>query len=78
MTCREITDFLMDHVGGSLPADVAAAFDQHLERCPNCCEFLRQYRDAIAAGRAACEDSKPSEIPDDLVKAIISALTHTP
>jgi anti-sigma factor RsiW len=74
MTCRECADFLADYVAGALPPDELAVFERHLEACPNCVEYIREYRLTIAAGRAACLDpNPPAEIPEALIRAILAA-----
>lgn len=76
MTCREFADFIMDYLGGELPEDTRAGFERHLTRCPNCHEYLAQYRSTIAAGRLAFADPEhevPAEVPEDLVKAVLAA-----
>jgi anti-sigma factor RsiW len=77
VTCREFADFMFDYLAGELPDDVRARFERHLTRCPNCPEYLRQYRDTIRAGRlafAADTDAPlPADVPDDLVQAILAA-----
>jgi len=74
MTCRECAEFLADYVAGELPADALAVFERHLKACPNCEEYMRQYRQTIAAGRAACADpDAPAEIPEALIRAILAA-----
>jgi anti-sigma factor RsiW len=72
MNCRECADFLADYVAGDLPADELTVFERHLKACPNCEEYMRQYRLTIAAGRAACSDV-PTEIPEALIRAILAA-----
>jgi anti-sigma factor RsiW len=81
LTCHDVTDFLADYAAGALSVDVASAFERHLERCPNCQVFLQQYRDSIAASRAALADgvpASPAEVPEELVRAIVNSLTDTP
>jgi anti-sigma factor RsiW len=74
MTCRECTDFLADYVAEELAPDELAIFERHLNACPNCVEYMRQYRVTIAAGRAACADpDAPAEIPEALIRAILAA-----
>jgi anti-sigma factor RsiW len=74
MTCRECADFLADYVAGQLPADELSIFERHLGACPNCEEYMHQYRLTIAAGRAACADPDlPAEIPEALIRAILAA-----
>lgn len=70
----------MDYLTGELPPESRQAFDRHLSRCPNCDEYLRQYRDSMRAGRlafASPDDDLPAEVPDDLVKAVMAALRST-
>ena len=74
MTCRECADFLADYVAGDLPADELAIFERHLKACPNCEEYMRQYRTTIAVGRVACTEA-PADIPEALIQAIIAART---
>ena len=73
MTCREISDFLHDYVGGELAPDVLAEFETHLHACHNCVTFLTQYRETIVLGRAAAGGTPP-DLPEDLVKAVLATL----
>jgi anti-sigma factor RsiW len=76
VTCRELADFIMDYLTGELPRTTREPFERHLADCPNCEEYLRQYRQTIEAGKRAfsCEtDALPMDIPDDLVQAILDA-----
>jgi anti-sigma factor RsiW len=76
MTCRKLIDFLDDYLEGSLAPEVRAAFERHLPACPACRDYLRTYQDSIALARAAlCRDQAvPRDVPEDLVRAIKSAL----
>lgn len=74
LTCREVSEFLMEYVGDSLEADVHAVFELHVHACPNCETFLIQYRETIAAGQLACSDVGVADCPEDLVQAVMAAL----
>jgi len=77
MTCREASDFLLEFTSGELDAVVCAEFDGHLERCPNCLQFVVQYRATIAAGRAAFSDpdaDAATQLPPDVVRAILASI----
>jgi predicted anti-sigma-YlaC factor YlaD len=74
MTCRDVTDFLEAYVAADLADDVRIAFDGHLKVCPNCRRFLLQYEATVIAGKQAYTLVEETPIPDDLVKAILSAL----
>jgi anti-sigma factor RsiW len=76
MTCRELADFLMDYLNEELPDDVRAAFDRHLVLCPNCVAYVKAYRTTIELGRRAFADDAAdagTEVPDELVRAILAA-----
>ena len=76
MTCRELAAFLMDYLNEDLPDDVRAAFDRHLALCPNCVAYVKTYRTTIELGRRAFADDEAdagTEVPDELVRAILAA-----
>lgn len=79
LTCREVSDFLMEYVGETLETDVHAVFETHVHGCRNCETFLIQYRETIVAGRLACSDaSGVVDCPEDLVQAVMAALLKEP
>jgi anti-sigma factor RsiW len=76
MTCREFADFIIDYLTGELPVTERAMFERHLQRCPHCPEYLKQYEDSVKAGRAAFDapdDEVPGTVPEELVQAILAA-----
>lgn len=48
MDCNELVELVTAYLGGSLPADQRAAFEDHLARCPSCERYLDQFRWTIA------------------------------
>lgn len=74
LTCREVSEFLMEYVGDTLEADVQLIFETHVHACPNCETFLAQYRETISAGKLACLDIGVADCPEDLVQAVMAAL----
>jgi len=78
LTCREVSDFLMDYCGEALPSDVQGHFEAHVDACHNCKTFLVQYRETIVAGRLACGDDGVADCPEDLVRAVMAALMKEP
>lgn len=78
LTCREVSEFLMDYVGDSLDSDVHAIFEAHVHGCHNCETFLVQYRETIVAGKLACSDEGVADCPEDLVQAVMAALMKEP
>ena len=66
----------MDYMTGELPTAERALFERHLQRCPHCPEYLRQYENSVRAGRRAFEaldEDVPLSVPDELVQAILQA-----
>jgi anti-sigma factor (TIGR02949 family) len=81
MNCKEFIDFLMDYLGGELPAEARSCFEEHLHECPQCVDYVDMYKQAVQLGRAVCcreEEDVPPEVPEDLVRAILAARAGTP
>jgi len=76
MTCRELTDFILDYRSGTLSREVRAQFDAHLAQCSDCVTYLQSYQDTIALARGALggpDDPLPADVPEKLVHAILAA-----
>lgn len=74
MTCRELNDFLLEYLEGSLPAAVRASFEEHLGVCAECVLYLEEYREVVRLGRACGEDHDAAEAaPEELVRAILAS-----
>ncbi|MGH7803910.1 MAG: anti-sigma factor family protein [Candidatus Binatia bacterium] len=75
MTCRELTDFLDDHLEGNLPTSVAEEFEDHLSVCPDCRTYVRNYRQTVALARdsANADEPLPGNVPEALVDAVLTA-----
>jgi anti-sigma factor RsiW len=76
LTCREFADFMMDYLSDELSTESRAAFEYHLSLCINCRRYLASYRETVRLGKRAFEDvdaDVPSQVPEDLVKAILAA-----
>lgn len=76
MTCRELIEFLDEYEAGAQRPEVRAEFERHLRVCPQCRDYLKTYRDTLVLARASCEehgDRVPDEVPEDLVRAVLSA-----
>ena len=72
MTCREAVDLLGSHLDGELPPDARLRLERHVALCDDCAEYVETYRRTVRLAKEASR--KPDEaVPDDLVKAILSA-----
>jgi anti-sigma factor RsiW len=67
----------MDYSNEELSTPKRVVFDHHMERCPNCREYLALYLAAVRLGRHAFEDDDApavtSGVPEELVAAILAA-----
>ena len=80
MTCEEFVEFLLDYDEGRLPPDVRVQFDEHLEICPDCVNYLASYRRAVALGKSAFADPAtilPDGVPENLIQAILALRNPT-
>ena len=76
MTCREITEFVADYLDGSIAPLVRRQFEAHLEVCPDCVNYLRQYRDTVRLTASAGDMEVVWGMPEELVRAIVLAAGH--
>ena len=73
-TCKDCIEFLIDYLEGHLPPAKRVEFELHLELCPPCHEYLRQYQATIRLGQAAMmEQAARTPPPEALVRAILAA-----
>lgn len=73
MTCQEIIDFLMAYLDGELPSSQRRVFEEHIDEC-NCCEqFMASYRRTVSLARSCSEVQGPIKPPEALIKAILAA-----
>lgn len=75
MTCRELTDFILDYLSGELAPPTRATFEEHLAVCEDCVRYLDNYQQAVALGSRAFDDSSvvPPDVPERLIQAILAA-----
>lgn len=75
MTCRELTEFLMDYLDNSLPADARSVFERHLGECPECRHYLRSYEATVQLEKHAYRDHDDEQhnAPAELVRAILES-----
>ncbi len=76
MTCRELIEFLLDYMEGELPAEQRRLFEQHIQICQDCADYIDSYRQTIELSRDAFNSSDkeiPADVPDELVAAILAA-----
>ena len=76
MTCRDFTASILKYLEHDLDGPTVAAFEDHLQICPNCGRYLGQYLATITLGRRAFHEP-PSRalpfVPENLVASILGA-----
>ena len=78
MRCEEFVEFLWQYFEDDLDPRERETFDQHLARCPHCTRYLDSYRRTIALGKDALAGAEPgapvpSDVPEELIAAILAA-----
>jgi anti-sigma factor RsiW len=73
--CREFVEFLMEYLDGALVEGERHVFEQHIEDCPACVNYLDTYRETVRLGNSLCSPDAevPADVPEELVQAILSA-----
>jgi anti-sigma factor ChrR (cupin superfamily) len=77
MTCRELTELLVEYYEGDLDPDVQEVMDRHREICPYCEGFLRTYKATILLTEEALRQPMPEAAKESLEAQIISALAES-
>ena len=68
-TCQEVVELVTGYLEGTMPDAQRRAFDQHLEECEGCRNYLEQMRATILlSGRIEPESLSP-EACEELVAA---------
>jgi anti-sigma factor RsiW len=76
MTCQEFIEFLWKYLDRKLPPEQRFTFDAHMAVCPDCVNYLQNYRETVRLGQetlGACCDPVPPDVPEDLIQAILDA-----
>ncbi len=79
MTCKELIDFLDRYHAGELEEGTRERFEQHLNACPPCKDYLESYQATIELGRRVCcdEHEVPKGMPEDLVAVILKEIDNS-
>ena len=66
ITCRQLTELLLDYVSGDLTPEQSELIDQHLEWCPPCVTYVETYRLTIRLTRQLPDKPMPEELKQRL------------
>jgi len=79
ISCQELIDFLDRYVDGELPAPIKVKFEEHLDVCEACVEYLHSYRETIRLAADAWQDEELAieDVPRELIDAILAVRDRT-
>ena len=69
LTCRELVELVSDYLEGALPAAERRRFEQHLDECRLCVDYVDQMRTTLAVLGHLDEASLDEPARADLVRA---------
>jgi anti-sigma factor RsiW len=69
MDCNELVELVTAYLEGALDRDTRARFDAHLAECDGCANYLQQFRTAVHAIGAICDDDIQAAFRDRLMDA---------
>jgi anti-sigma factor RsiW len=72
LTCRKVTEILIDFVEDSLSEEDRTTLQQHLCGCVPCAIYLHTYRDTIRVTHALPDEPLPAEFACRLKKMLES------
>ncbi len=79
ITCKEFEEFVLGYLDDDLPAAQRSVFELHMRMCRECREYLAAYKRAQEVGYAILgpgDEPVSSDVPEDLVKAVLDARKH--
>jgi anti-sigma factor RsiW len=75
LSCRKVEEFLMAYLDRELSLWTRIRFRFHLIICPNCTNYLQEYKNTVELGKCFFESSDvpaTGKVPDQILKAIIN------
>lgn len=72
ITCRELIAFLLEYIAGELPPERQEEFERHLSVCPQCVQYLKNYKATVAMAKAA--ENEPQIPMVDVVEDVLAAV----
>lgn len=72
LSCKDVNEFLMDYLDGTLPEEMRRRFEKHIENCDQCRAYLEQYQATASVIGEAGE--LPGEPPEELVENTLAFL----
>ena len=78
LTCRQITDLIIDYVTEEMAQVALMDFEAHLRLCKDCDAFLKTYCQVIRVTRALRYEDIPAEMIDRVQQFLREKLNSIP
>jgi anti-sigma factor RsiW len=78
ISCRQLVDYCMDYLSGSLPAEDRENFDGHLAGCPDCVKFFDSYKKTPEVSRDALTLEMPERVRGEVRDFLRQRYRKTP
>jgi len=69
MACRELVEVLTEYLEGTLSQEDRRRLEAHLAECPNCVDYVEQFRQTIDALGAMSPETIAPEAREELLEA---------
>ena len=79
ITCVQFEQFIMAYLDDDLPPAQRRVFEWHMKACRECREYLAAYQrstELASASLGTGNDALPTDVPEDLVRAVLDARKH--
>lgn len=73
MSCKDVADFLMDYLDGTLPLAQRVMFKLHIGLCRDCRRYIDSYKKTVELARGASGAVALEDPPEALVRAILKS-----
>jgi anti-sigma factor RsiW len=67
LTCKELVELVTDYLEGALSWRDRRRFDRHIAGCPNCTEYVAQFRETIRLTGTLREQDVSKEAAGELL-----------
>jgi anti-sigma factor RsiW len=69
IACKQLVELVTDYLEGALPEDERRRFEDHLESCPFCVEYVEQMREVGGGLRGIATEGFSAQRRQALIEA---------
>jgi anti-sigma factor (TIGR02949 family) len=78
MACQELVEVITDYLEGALDAEDRRRFEEHLDGCPGCRNYLEQMRATIRLTGALKSDPIPADLREQFLGVLRNVKRRQP